>query len=172
MSVQLDRKTALVLIDLQQGIVRFPTVPHPADGVVENGRRLAEGFRARNLPVVLVRVITGPIGPEQAELVLEKHKEDIVVTKHSWGAFINTELDAQLRERGVTTIVLGGIATAIGVESTAREAYDLGYQLIFPEDAMTDRSVETHENSVQKIFPRMGQVVTTDAVLEALKQLD
>ena len=134
--------TALVLIDLQKGIVTRDTAPHTAAQVVENGVRLADAFRAAGALVVLVHVAfsadrrdlldpprdevpppsTPP--PDWAEIVPElgPRAGDVVITKHQWGAFYGTELDLQLRRRGVTGIVLGGIATSIGVESTARAA--------------------------------------------------
>lgn len=90
---------------------------------------------------------------------------DIIITKRQWGAFHGTELDLQLRRRGIDTIVLCGIATSIGVESTARYAYELGYNQIFPEDAMTSRNEEEHRSTIANIFPRIGQVKTTDEVI-------
>jgi nicotinamidase-related amidase len=93
---------------------------------------------------------------------------DVFITKLQWGAFSGTELDQQLRRRGIRTIVLGGIATNFGVESTARAAFDRGYDLIFAEDAMTSLSEEAHAFPVRNIFPRMGRVRKTNEVLEAL----
>lgn len=186
----LDPKTtALVLIDLQNGIVSRPTAPHTGAAVLANGVRLANRFREVGAVVVLVRVsfshdwadalrlpcdepfVPGQLPADWAELApaLGQRASDIVLVKRQWGAFYGTELDLQLRRRGVRTIVLGGIATNIGVESTARAAYELGYAQVFVEDAMASMSAEAHAASVKFTFPRIGHVRPTDAVLAALK---
>jgi len=188
--LMLDPKyTALVLIDLQQGIVGRPTEPHASAAVVANAARLANAFRKHGSPVVLVRVAFSQDGadrlkqpvdqpmaggtppPDWATLVSEVGPEqgDIVITKHQWGAFYGTELDLQLRRRGISTIVLGGISTNIGVESTARDAFERGYALVFAEDAMASQSAEGHKNSVETIFPRIGLVRSTEEVLQAIE---
>ncbi|AEW98575.1 hydrolase [Streptantibioticus cattleyicolor] len=184
----LDDNTALVLIDLQKGIAAGATV-HPLDGVLANAAKLADAFRARKLPVVLVRVhwsddggdlptgrttAPGPKAPLPEGFAtfvdeLGDTTGDIVITKRHWGAFHGTELDVQLRRRGVTGIVLAGIATSIGVESTARAAYEHGYHVTIAHDATTDRDPQSHEHSVEKIFPRLGEVDSTEAILSLLK---
>ncbi|MFE5158027.1 isochorismatase family protein [Streptomyces sp. NPDC056697] len=179
----LDPNTALVLVDLQKGITGLPTV-HPTAEVIERDARLAAAFRKRGLPVVLVRVVAGAPGRTEAQrgggggqfpadfadLVPELGQEDgdVVVTKHTWGAFHGTDLDLQLRRHGVTQVVLGGIATSIGVESTARGAYAHGYHVTLATDAMTDMDAEAHRNSVEKIFPRLGETDSTDAIIGLL----
>ncbi|MBP0458406.1 isochorismatase family protein [Streptomyces montanisoli] len=177
----LDAKTALVVVDLQKGIVSLPTV-HSADEVVERSARLAEAFRAKGLPVVLVRVTGGAPGRTEnassggrppadwADLAegLGRQDGDIVVTKQVWGAFHGTDLDLQLRRHGVTGIVLTGIATSIGVENTARAAYEHGYNVTVATDAVTDMDAETHRNAVERIFPRLGETDTTDAIIKLL----
>ncbi|MEU4244319.1 isochorismatase family protein [Actinoplanes sp. NPDC026619] len=184
----LDPKTALVVIDLQGGIVAAPTVPIPAAEVVARTAALAAAFRAHDLPVVLVRVSTAPDGadavtgridggprpprprPEGWDELAEAitGPGDIVVTKRNWGAFHGTDLDTQLRRRGVTQIVLTGIATSIGVESTARAAHEHNYHVTLATDAMTDLDVDTHRNTIEKIFPRLGETGTTDEIIELL----
>jgi nicotinamidase-related amidase len=178
---KLDNATALVLIDLQKGIVAQPTA-HPTGPVIANAARLARAFRARQWPVVLVHVtgsapgrtdVTRPNATrpaDWAELVaeLEQQPGDHVIAKQRWGAFIGTELDAHLRERNVTQIVLGGVATSIGVESTARSAFDYGYNVVLVSDAMTDMNADAHRNSVEKIFPRLGEVDFTENVVKML----
>src|SRR5580704_13201780 len=140
---KLDTTAALIVIDLQKGIVGLPTV-HPAGEIVGRAARLARAFRERGLPVVLVNVTGAAPGRTDAglpkfslpadltELVPElgRHPSDHLVTKKRWGAFLGTSLDDYLRQRGVTQIVLVGVATSIGVESTARSAYDLGYNVV------------------------------------------
>jgi nicotinamidase-related amidase len=177
----LDPKTALVVIDLQKGITTFP-MAHPPAPVLERAGRLARAFREKGWPVVLVNVAGGAPGrtdagpmkftppPDWLEIVpdLDAQPSDIRVTKMQWGAFYGTALDLELRRRGVTQIVLCGIATSIGVESTARDAYERGYHVTLVVDAMTDMNADAHENSLTHIFPRLGETATTDAVIAFL----
>jgi nicotinamidase-related amidase len=180
----LDPKTALVLIDLQKGVAALPTA-HPAAGVIANAARLAAAFRRAELPVVLVNVAFStdggdrphsrtdapppnlPSTPEFSEIVpeLAPSPSDIRITKRQWNAFYGTELDLQLRRRGISGIVLAGISTSIGVDTTARGAYERSYNVTFASDAMTDRDPVLHECALTKIFPRLGEVATTDAIL-------
>jgi nicotinamidase-related amidase len=179
----LDPKTALVLIDLQKGIISFPTA-HPIDGVIKNASALAAAFRARGLPVVLVNVtggapgrtdsprFSGPFPDGWAELVpeLDQQPSDIVITKLTWGAFHATELEDRLKALGVTQIVLGGVSTSIGVETTARQAYERGLNVTLATDAMTDMAQEAHENSLTRIFPRLGESGSTQDIIAKLSQ--
>jgi nicotinamidase-related amidase len=89
---------------------------------------------------------------------------DILVFKRQWGAFYGTDLDLQLRRRGVATIVLGGVATNFGVESTARQAWELGYRLIILEDVAASMSADMHAFSIEKIMPRIAMVSRSDAL--------
>jgi len=178
---QLDAHAALVVIDLQKGIVAMGTV-HPAIEIVNRSATLARAFRDRRLPVVLVNVAGGPKGrtdfvrplvpraPDFADLApeLDQQPSDILVTKQCPGAFAGTGLNEVLQKRGVTQIFLAGISTSFGVESTARNAYDFGYNVVFIADAMTDRDVATHQHCVEKIFPRLGEIDTTANVLKLL----
>lgn len=179
---KLDDTAALVVIDLQKGIVAVPTA-HPAGEIVDRSARLARAFRAHGLPVVLVHV-TGrapgrtdagipnlPFKDDWTELVPElgRHPGDLLVTKQRWGAFCGTTLNDDLRKRGVTQIVLTGISTSAGVESTARSAYDYGYNVTLVLDAITDRDAENHRHCVEKIFPRLGEAATTEDVLKLLQ---
>jgi nicotinamidase-related amidase len=180
--------TALVLIDLQNGIAGLLLAPHTGAEVVERSARLASSFREKGATIVFVRVSmtelqhlpadapardpNAPPPPADAsELVaqIERQEGDLLITKRQWGAFYGTELDQQLRRRGIRAIALGGIATNFGVESTARAAFDRGYELIFVEDAMTSVSAEAHQFATGVTFPRMGRVRTTEAVLSALQ---
>jgi nicotinamidase-related amidase len=187
-SLKLEPKaTALVLIDLQHGILGRTLAPHSGTEIVARGAQLATSLRDQGATIVYVRVeltellnlpadepARAPNAPPQpaiaSQLVPESGYQngDVFITKRQWGAFYGTELDQQLRRRGIRTIVLGGVATNFGVESTARAAFDQGYELIFAEDAMTSLSEEAHAFQVQNIFPRMGRVRKTNEVLEAL----
>ena len=179
---ELDTTAALIVIDLQKGIVGLPTV-HPASEIIARAAQLARAFRERGLPVVLVNVTgaapgrTDIVRPKSSfpqdwtELVpeLDQHPDDHIVSKQRPGAFIGTSLDETLRQHGVTQIFLAGVATSIGVESTARSAYDYGYNVVFVVDAMTDRNADAHRHSIEKIFPRVGETDTTESVLKQLK---
>ena len=180
---KLDPTAALVVIDLQKGIVSLPTV-HPVDEVIGRSAQLARAFRKRSWPVVLVNVTGRALGrtdsgmpqhslpPDWAELVpeLEQQLGDHLLSKKSWGAFLGTDLDEYLRQRKVTQVFLTGVATSAGVESTARSAYDLGYNVVLIVDAMTDRDADAHRISVEKTFPRLGETTEADDVLKLLKE--
>ncbi|TWB82395.1 nicotinamidase-related amidase [Nitrospirillum amazonense] len=177
----LDARTALIVIDLQKGLLAMPGLP-PLGGVLRNAADLAAAFRRKGLPVVLVTVAGGPPGrteqrrgprdlpPDWAELVpeLDAQAGDHRVGKRTWGAFPHTDLDAYLKGRGVTQVVVAGVATSIGVESTAREAHALGYNVTLAVDAMADRDAETHDHSLTRIFPRLGETGTTAEILALL----
>jgi nicotinamidase-related amidase len=180
--------TALVLIDLQRGVVARPTEPRPASDVIATSAKLADTLRPLGVLVVRVRVTFGPgnavappndvdqptpleqLPPGWDELVDDVRLDpaDLVVTKHQWGAFHGTDLDLNLRRRGRDTIILGGIATNIGVESTARDAWERGYRLLLVEDAMSTMSAAAHQYVVQTIFPRLGHVCSAAEVLAAI----
>jgi nicotinamidase-related amidase len=184
----IDPRSALVVIDMQKGIVALPTV-HPAPDVTDNVLQLVHAFRTKGLPVVLVRVgwsadsgdalktriQAAPRGGDQApdfseyiDALEADAQRDILVLKHQWGAFYGTDLDLQLRRRGITNIVLCGIATSIGVESTARDAFERAYNLTFAADAMTDLNADAHERALTIIFPRIGEIGTTAETLAKL----
>lgn len=177
--------TALVMIDLQHGNVARELAPYPASQVVANSVRLTEACRAAGAAVVYVRVSVGELAAHEADRALPGLKVippnpsdivpeagmqpgDFLVTKRQWGAFHATELDQILRRRGIKDIILTGIATNIGVESTARVAHDLGYDLVFVEDAMSSIGAGAHEWTVEHMFPLMGRVRSTEQVLAAL----
>ncbi len=183
----LDPKTALVVIDLQQGLAAMPMI-HPFKDVVANTARLAVGFRRAKLPVVWVTVSLSPDGgdrlktrtdapprqlpttPEFSELLPElgAQPEDLRITKRQPSAFYCTELDLQLRRRGVTGIVLTGVAASIGVDTTARGAHERGYNVTFATDAITDFDPAAFEFVTQKMYPRLGESDSTEAVLKLL----
>ncbi|WP_329332736.1 isochorismatase family protein [Streptomyces sp. NBC_00663] len=155
-------RSALVLVDLMDRIVALPLEPRKGAEVLTTARELAGAFRAAGAHVVLVRV-ERPGVPEQppgSGLVAGLAEDgDVEVVKRTIGGFQGTDLDECLRERGVTTLVFGGIATNLGVESTARAAGDLGYDLVFVEDAMAALTAAEHDASVRLDFPRLGTVV-------------
>ncbi|MBI1204217.1 MAG: isochorismatase family protein [Rhodopseudomonas sp.] len=177
----LDPKTALIVIDLQNGIVALP-VAHPVEPVIEKATTLTAAFRRHKLPVVLVNVAGGAPGrteqsprissfpPDWATLIpqLNQQPTDHLVTKKSWGAFTATGLADILKTQGVTQIVLAGVATSIGVESTARQAFELGFNVTLAVDAMTDLNADAHANSIGRIFPRLGETGTAQQIVDLL----
>lgn len=179
----LDPKTALIVIDLQKGIVAFPSA-HPMAEVVKHASSLAEAFRRHGLPVVLVNVAGGAPGRAEqtrslrdlpadwTELVPELNRQpsDHTVTKKTWGAFTNTDLDAYLKKQSVTQVVIAGVATSVGVESTARYAHELGFNVTLATDAMTDMSADAHANSITRIFPRLGETGATQEIIALLEK--
>jgi nicotinamidase-related amidase len=198
MITAIDKNTALVVIDLQDGIVKMK-MAHPAVEVVRQSVKLVDAFRLAGLPVVLVNVVpfgapSGKVRTEapgmsrdeaaqqQARAAMEAagffelvpemgaKPDDIYVTKKTWNAFYDTSLEERLKALEVTNIVLCGIATSIGVEGTARAAYERGFNLSFASDAMTDLVMGAHENSLRVIFPRIGEVGETDSIIEHLQK--
>ena len=185
---ELEQNCALVLIDLQIGICSRETAPHAAVDVVERSAELARAFRARGLPVILVTLgwaadmadaprqryaaaIPAPADPDAFVAIVPElgaQPGDILVRKHQWGAFHGTDLDVQLRRRGVDQIVLAGIATNMGVESTARAAWEHGYSIVFAEDATSSFSTEMHDFSFRNIFPRLGLVSDCPSIIAGL----
>ena len=188
MALALDSKTtALVLIDLQHGILGMPVQPHSADAVVKTSGKMAEAFREKQAKVVYVRVDMNNLLPLTVDL---SHRDpsappfpviaselvpaagfqqsDLLITKRHWSAFGQTELEDALKKLGVTTIVLGGVATNFGVESTARHAVAVGLQVVIAEDACTTLEAEAHTFAIEKIFPMIGRVSTSQEIIDAL----
>ena len=177
----LDLHTALIVVDLQKGLRDIPSV-HPMAGVIDHCCQLIEAFRKQKLPVVLVNVVgTAPGRIEEprrhrefsadfSELLpeLQQQPDDILITKRTWGAFANTGLEAQLKARGVTQVILTGVATGTGVEATARQAYEAGFNVALAVDAMTDVRPQAHEYSLKHVFPRLGETGSTQDMLYLL----
>ncbi len=177
----LDPTTALVVVDLQKGFVTLPTA-HPMETIVRHAGTLADSFRRHGLPVVLVNVAGRPPGRTEratdlgalpadwTDLVPELNRGDgdHLVTKRTAGAFTNTGLAEHLRTRGVTHVVVAGVATSMGVESTARQAHELGFNVTLAVDAVTDTNLDAHTNSVTRIFPRIGETGTTADIIALL----
>jgi len=180
-------KTALVAIDLQGGVVGRTTVPHSTSEVMERTRRLAESLRQKGGTVVYVRVdindflilpvdkpfreANAPRLPESmSELVPESGLQpgDLVVTKRHWGAFAGTDLEAQLRQRGIETVVITGVASQAGVESTVRQGTGLGFAFVVAEDACAALEEAEHRYPFDNIFPRIARVRSTDEVIAAI----
>lgn len=180
--------TALVVIDLQEGILPYARGPHSAAEVVARAAKLADHFRSHNAPVIMVRVgwsadfsdalkqpvdmaptpHTLPAEWWRYPIALGKRDGDIEIIKRQWGAFYGTELEMQLRRRGIENVVLCGISTNMGVESTARSAWERGFSLVVVEDACSAASAEQHQHSMTYIFPRISRVRRCNDVLAAL----
>ena len=179
----LDPIPALIVVDLQKGIADHP-LQHPLSQIMDRTRELLHAFRAENLPVVLVNVAgrapgRTEQGPRSAQTFtegwtellpeLERQPSDLTVTKRSWGAFATTDLKAQLQARGVTQVVVTGVATSGGVEATARQAYEEGFHVTLALDAMTDVRKEAHQYSIESIFPRLGETGSTQQIISLLR---
>lgn len=200
MLTALDKHTALVIIDLQKGIAGMKTVI-PSEEIIKKSAQLAEAFRKEKLCVIVVNVdpFGSPSSMVRAEQntmpkdeaaqrerqqamdaqgffdivdELGLKPEDLRVTKKTWNAFFNTPLHDELQKRGITGIVLAGISTSIGVEGTARAAFERGYNVTFATDAMTDMVADAHERSMKYIFPRMGELDTTENIISKLAERD
>jgi nicotinamidase-related amidase len=173
--------TALVLIDLQNGILGRTLIPVSADQLLDRGKALARRFRTARAPVILVNAKPPLNGPERQvdePSALPKtlppgfvdlapglaEPGDILVTKSTWGAFFRTDLDSELKRRAVRTIVLGGVATHIGVEATARQAWELGYELVIARDVASSMGLEPHEATMRYVFPRIARVADSGAL--------
>jgi nicotinamidase-related amidase len=189
MITAIDKNTALVLIDLQKGILKNQ-LAHPVSEVLAKVSALISAFRAQRLPVVIVNVSPGgawidtrkdspavrntanaaAASPDFTEIVDEINTDpaDIFITKQTWNAFYNTPLHDELKKRGVTGIVLGGVSTSIGVEGSARAAAERGYNIAFAIDAMTDMNAEAHQHSIKNIFPRIGESGTVKEIVDKL----
>jgi nicotinamidase-related amidase len=179
----LDPRTALIVIDLQQGIVPRPAPP-PIERVVENAVMLVEAFRRAGRLVVLVNVAGGAPGrteqprpsiqlpPGWTDLIPELAAQagDHLVTKHTRSAFTNTGLDAHLKGLGVTQVVITGIATSSGVEVTAVQAFELGFNVTLATDAMFDPRTEAHAYSLANVFPRIGETGATPDIIALLEK--
>lgn len=179
----LDPVTALIVVDLQSGLVGS-TFIHPIDDVVTQACSLIAAFRRHGLPIVLVNV--DGVAPGRTERPrhtgsrpegwtdflpkLGRQPGDVVVTKRTWGAFASTDLENQLRGRGVTQVVIAGIATGTGVESTARQAYEAGFNVTLAIDAMTDARPSAHDYSIANVFPRLGETGSTQAIIDLLER--
>ncbi|HWU23850.1 MAG TPA: isochorismatase family cysteine hydrolase [Nocardioides sp.] len=175
----IDERAALVVIDLQAGIVAYPIPTMPT--VIAGSVALAEAFRASGRTVVLVNVTGAPGGrtdanpaggvreiSEGTEVLAELGAADVAITKRTRGAFHGTALAAELADRGITQIFLTGVATGSGVEETAREAYAHGLNVVFVTDAMADMDEQVHEHCLAKVFAKIGESVTTEGLLARL----
>ncbi len=177
----IDARTALIVVDLQRGILNSP-FSHPIAAVIERSRALIDAFRQHGLPVVLVNVAGVAPGrtehtprhttlPEGFTVLLPELNQqpgDILVTKRTWGAFPSTDLESQLKAKGVTQVVVVGVATGTGVESTARQAYELGFNVTLAVDAITDARPEAHAYSLSHVFPRLGETGTAQEIIDLL----
>ena len=180
--------TALVVVDLQNFTVALPLVPHSGREVLANAVRLADACREAGMPVVLVRVGYDPKVPQLRPVAdrlfagfefppgakdiapeLGPHAQDIIVDKYNWGAFFGTDLDVHLRRRGIRTLIVCGLVTNIGVDTTMRHAQERGYEQILAHDATSAMSAEEHDYVLKHVAPRLARVRSTDAVVAAIR---
>ena len=178
----LDARTALIVVDLQAGSVGVDMAPHTANEVVTRAAALADAFRGHGLPVVLVNVAAAPgvrsdhnpdgapfVMPEQAlPVVPELGAADKRITKRTPGAFTGTDLEDYLRDRDITQVVVTGVATSDGVAATVQQAFELGFHVTTPIDAMTDPHQERHEHTVTHHFPQRAETGSTEDLIKLL----
>jgi nicotinamidase-related amidase len=179
------KTTALVLIDLQNGVLSREAKPYSVSEVLERARALVDAFRAKGALVVYVRVLLSdflslPVDeamtlpkdiPAAASEIAEaagKQEGDLLITKRHWGAFAQTTLESELRSRGIEEVVLAGIATNMGVESTLRQGTGLGFAFVTVEDACSTFTPEMQDFAFKTIFPRLSRVRSTQQVVNAL----
>jgi nicotinamidase-related amidase len=176
----LSHATALLVIDLQVGTTSA-ALAHPIDGVAANAGRLIDAFHVTGRTVVIASVTGTPAGrttysngamtfpAEFTEPIsgLPTNDGDLTIERATWSVFAGTDLHERLQSLGVTDLILAGLATSFGIESTARDAYDLGYSVVIASDAVTDRSIESHDHSIGRVFPALGKVATTDEIIAA-----
>lgn len=160
--------TALLVLDLQTRLVALPLGPHSGPDVVAKCAELADHFRANDALVIYVQAHRPNVDeqPPNSELVPEATPKpgDLLLTKQSVGVFGTTDLHDRLKEHGVETLVICGIATTMAVESAARVASDLGYEVVLPHDAMTGLHADEHEFALGHVLPRFGEVMTAEEV--------
>jgi len=187
MSLYDPKTTALISIDLQGFIISRPVAPHSAQQVIENTAAIAKSLKSAGGTTIFVTVgfsadyadavnqpTDEPVAFPQGGLPAEALREppeiaalmpDVRITKHQWSAFYGTEMDLQLRRRGIKTVILTGIATNFGVEATIRDAFAHNYAVIAVEDAMTTFSAEMQAFACERIFPRLARVRKTADIL-------
>jgi len=185
------RTTALILIDVQKGTLGMPLAPHQPATVIENSARLANHFSQKGATIVLVRVDFStdygdkPGGVTDIPMVLPPDglpadwaefpaelasiRPDVLITKRQWSAFHGTELDLQLRRRGITHVVIGGLMTNFGVESTARDAWQHNYQAVIAEDASSSPGADLHRFAITNTLPRVARVRSTAEIIAGLE---
>ena len=180
----IDPTSALVVIDLQKGLISAHT-DDPVTAVVQQATHLATEFRRHRLPVILVNVTGRAPGRTEAgwsgsaaalpsgwaDLIdeLDVQPTDHLITKRRRSAFHDTGLDTLLRDLGVTQIVLAGVSTSAGVESTARSASDYGYHVVLATDAMSDPDADAHHHSIKRVFPKLGETATSAEVIQKVE---
>src|SRR5262245_28471989 len=166
-------RTALIAVDLMPRIVELDMGPHRGADVVARTVELATALRKAGGTVVVVRVGRPNVTeqPPGSGFVPEMtpREGDIEVVKRTIGAFYGTGLAERLRDRGVDAVVMAGLATTMGVESTARAAADHGFDVVFAADAMSGMTTSEHEHALTVVLPRFGDVITTDEVLARLR---
>lgn len=183
------KKTALLIIDLQKGILEMPTQPHSTQEILKNAHKLVSTFRQQDAFIAFIRVQfhdgkdklhpnamkelpgkdAAPEFSQFAEL-LDLTDSDYIVNKRGFSGFFGTDLDLQLRRRGIENLVLCGISTHAAVDSTARDAYQYAYNQFFITDAMGAATRELHNFPIDNIFPLMGQTLSTEEFLQLIRK--
>jgi nicotinamidase-related amidase len=188
---QIDpRRTALLVMDYQNGILDRIEA---STALLEAAHEAIELVRSRGGTIGYVRVgfaedqvPTGTmgrrIGREAARTMfaadapgtqihdrIAPQDGDIVVRKTRVGAFGTTDLDGQLRVRGIDTLVLAGISTSGVVLSTVRDGHDRDYRLVLVADLCADPESDVHDFLIERVLPRQADVITREALTGLLR---
>ncbi|HEO8420604.1 isochorismatase family protein [Mycobacteroides abscessus subsp. abscessus] len=102
---------------------------------------------------------------------LEPDKDDVIVIKHRYSAFIHTRLESVLRALKIETLLMAGVSTNICVESTARDGFMLDFEVIFLSDCTAAFSREAHDMTLQTINQFFGTVATSKEVIQSVHAL-
>ncbi len=191
--LELDPETtALVVIDLQQGVLSPEPAPFGRDAIVGRAGALGRAFAHAGAPIVLTVTDFAPgyadaprgqadapwalppegLPPGFATLVpeIEALPAAVRITKRQMSAFFGAELDLQLRRRGCRAVVICGVATNMGVEATARAAFDLNYDVVIAADACGSVAPGLHEFAMERILPRIARVRDSLTIAEAIRR--
>ena len=190
--LELNPETAaLIVIDLQEGILSPEPAPYGRDEIVGRAAELGHAFAAARGIIILTTTdfapgyADAPRGQADTPWALPKEglpmgfatlapeidalPAAVRITKRQMSAFFGAELDLQLRRRGCTTVVICGVATNLGVEATARAAFDLNYNVVIAADACGSVAPSFHAFAVENILPRIARVRQTTEIVAALR---
>src|SRR4029453_14094644 len=109
-------------------------------------------------------------GSKDSEIAAEvaPAEGDVVVPKNRWSSFFQTNLELQLRVRGLDTIVIAGGSTDVGIAATVYAARDMDLGIVVVRDACYSMRGNNNEFFMERVFPRMGRVMTVDAAVELM----
>jgi len=188
-------RTALVVFDMQKGQFEVDDAERrrwlAESNIVANTVQLLQAARSAGLPVFYIQNSRRPDFADQKEVLtdagggvrggpvigtrgweildeIKPEPNDYVVPKFRQGAFSSTTLDILLRARSIDTLLLCGVRTTVGIETTVRDGRDLGYNIVLVSDCTGGVSPEDHQWTLQRIFPMLARVRTHTQVAAML----